>query len=250
MGPAGLTHLPRLALLLACSGGGLQQSRQGLGWDPTGPPVPPFCIANAIRQHAGGRRVAGKQGAEEAGVTASVPTPGPPQLQTSASPRSCTHTSSAWASVCPCAEVSCSSTRGCWAAGCRGRFSDPSRGRETGGSVSGSAALGVEGLQWDRPPGCQRRLPHSHEAHLHHLGGGSNGFLESTDFPVSVGGLGVLGLWHWRSRRHYPQLLLRRPLLRDVLMAMWCHQSVMVVARARGYEFVKTGFCVESCDME
>lgn len=240
MGPAGLTRLPRLALLLACSGGGLQQFRQGLGWDPTGPPVPPFCIADAIRQHAGGGRVAGMQDAGEAGMTTSIPTPGPPQLQTSASPRSCTHTSSAWASVCLCAEVSRSSARGCWTVGCWGCFSGPSGGRETGDSVCGSAALGVEGLQWDRLPGCQGRLPHLHEAHLHHLGGGSNGFLESTKFPASAGGLGALGLWHWRSRRHYPQLLLGRLLLRDALMAAWCHQSAMVVACAGGCEFGKT----------
>jgi hypothetical protein len=36
---------------------------------------------------------------------------GPQQLQTSASPRSCTPISSAWANVCLCVEVSCSSGR-------------------------------------------------------------------------------------------------------------------------------------------
>lgn len=59
-----------------------------------------------------------KQGAGEAGMTASVPTPGLLQPQTSASPRSYTPTFSAWASACPYAEVSCSSCRGRWASGC------------------------------------------------------------------------------------------------------------------------------------
>lgn len=50
-------------------------------------------------------------GTRKAGMTESVAALGPQQLQTSASPRSCTPISSAWANVCLCVEVSCSSGR-------------------------------------------------------------------------------------------------------------------------------------------
>ncbi|VTJ63141.1 Hypothetical predicted protein [Marmota monax] len=47
MGPSQWACKPHLSLslLLLCPGGGIQQSRQGMGWSPAGPsPGPPFCM--------------------------------------------------------------------------------------------------------------------------------------------------------------------------------------------------------------
>lgn len=122
---------------------------------PAGPPVPPFSIADDGRHHArGGGR--GRQGTREAGVTVPVPTPGPLQLQTSASPRSYIHTSSAWASVCPCAEVSCSLGRAAGPVGvgrCFWGLLCPPLGQGAGPNASGLAVLAVEGPSWDRQAG-------------------------------------------------------------------------------------------------
>nr|XP_020040770.1 tafazzin isoform X6 [Castor canadensis] len=71
-------------------------------WGPSGPSSgAPFCmlIIEGIVQGEGK-----EQRPCKAGMTGSVPVLGPRRLQTSASPRSCTLTSSAWASACPCAE--------------------------------------------------------------------------------------------------------------------------------------------------
>lgn len=92
-----------------------------------------------------------KQGAEEAGMTVSVPTPGPPQLQTSASPRSCILTFSAWASACLFAEVSYSSGRGRWVGRCRETLLQFSLAwawsREPGGLCVGIGNPGSGGAQ-------------------------------------------------------------------------------------------------------
>lgn len=139
----------------ALPGGGVQQSRQGMGWGPQAL----LCLRSPLLMMAGimlGVGGGGRQGTREAGVTVPVPTPGPLQLQTSASPRSYIHTSSAWASVCPCAEVSCSLGRAAGPVGvgrCFWGLLCPPLGQGAGPNASGLAVLAVEGPSWDRQPG-------------------------------------------------------------------------------------------------
>lgn len=153
VGPAGL---PRLCpdLPSSCSAQEAASSSPGRAWG--GAPQGLLCLHSALSMMTAGIMLGGRAGKQwgaggggRAGVTMFVPAPGRPRLQTSASPRSYTPTSSAWASVCLCAGVSCSSGRGWWASGCREvPLGAALASLGAGGlvaSASGSASLGVEG---------------------------------------------------------------------------------------------------------
>lgn len=88
----------------SCSAQEVASSSPGRAWGGAPQALP---CASLLHANAGGRVVERGAGGR---TNCICPCSGPLQLQTSASPRSCTLTSSAWASVCLCAEVSCSSS--------------------------------------------------------------------------------------------------------------------------------------------